>query len=442
VRKTTKAALTLAAAVSMAAAVAGVAAGPALAKTYPPPSVHLQCTAAPVNGALHGSVCALPFGQTTAPNNYSATISATRGGAAVNFPVTFTLTAGSLPPGLTMSTQSATSVVITGNPTKTGTFNFTIKAAVGSNTSTLTYQITVTVQGPPDQLVCSPSVNGGFLENGVCVLPDAVIGVPYQEGHLVTSHQAGGTLSVVFGSLPPGLSLPAMFTGAADIVGGTATDPGVEPGRNFTVQGTGDQGQPLYQAYTILVDQNLPLTINTCCTTLGGTVGQSFAQNLFLSGGAGPYTWSVASGQLPPGLALKTFSDPRDANNELVGTPATAGTYTFTMRLTDYQGDQASQQFTVTINPPLQITSTMPAGAVGKPYSQDLIAQGGAPPYSWSIFANDPLPPGLTLGTTAPDFNNVLTGTPTQAGTFSFTVQVTDSLGDSTTGTVTVTINP
>ena len=208
------------------------------------------------------------------------------------------------------------------------------------------------------------------------------------------------------------------------------------------MQGTGDQGQPLYQAYTILVDQNLPLSINTCCTTLAPDVGQSVAKNLFLTGGAAPYTWSVASGQLPPGLTLQTFSDPRDANNELVGTPTTAGTYTFTMRVTDYQGDQATQQFTATINPPLQITPTMPAGTVGVAYSQDLIAQGGVPPYSWSIFANDPLPPGLSLGTTAPDFNNVLTGTPTQAGTFSFLISVTDAQGYSVNATVTVTINP
>jgi hypothetical protein len=191
---------------------------------------------------LHGVVCALPFGQTTAPDSYSATIAANRVGLS-NFPVTFTLTAGRLPPGLTMSTRSATSAVITGNPTRAGTFNFTIKAAVGSNTSTLTYQIIVTVQGPPDQLMCTPSVNGGFLENGVCLLPDAVIGQPYQ-GHLVTSHQAGGTLSIVSGALPPGLTLPATFTGSGDIVSGTPTDPGVQPGRTFTVQGTGDQGQP------------------------------------------------------------------------------------------------------------------------------------------------------------------------------------------------------
>ena len=77
-RKTPKAALTLAAAVTTMAALAGVAAGPAAAKTYPPPRIRLLCTAAPTNGTLDGSVCALPFGQTTAPNNYSATIAVSR----------------------------------------------------------------------------------------------------------------------------------------------------------------------------------------------------------------------------------------------------------------------------------------------------------------------------------------------------------------------------
>jgi hypothetical protein len=241
--------------------------------------------------------------------------------------------------------------MVTGSPTQAGTFTFTIKATDGNLTSTLAYEITVTVQGPPDQLLCDPADNGGFLTNGVCVLPDAVIGLPYQ-GHLVTSHKAGGTLSVVSGSLPPGLSLPATFTGSGDVVGGTPTDPGVEPGRTFTVQGTGSLGQPLYQAYTINVDQNEPLAINASGgSDLGpGTVGQPFAQNFFLSGGAAPYTWSLASGQLPPGLTLQTFSDPRDADNELTGTPTKAGTYAFTMRLNDYPGQQVTQKFTLVID--------------------------------------------------------------------------------------------
>jgi large repetitive protein len=352
-RRTTKVALTLGAMVSMVAALAGVAAGPALAKPYPPPSIHLLCTAAANGGTLHGSVCALPPGVTTAPNNYSATIAVRKAGAA-GATVTFALTAGSLPPGLTMPAQSSGSgTVITGNPTQAGTFNFTVKATDGGLTSTMAYQITVTVQGPPDQLLCN-AANGGFLISGACVLPDAVVGQPYQ-GHLLTSHNAGGTLSIVAGALPPGLSLPSTFGPSGAIIGGTPGQPGIEPGSNFTVQGTGDQGQPLYQAYQINVNQNLPLTIvlPASGSTIGpGIVGQAYAQNFFLSGGAGPYTWAVtAAGQLPPGLTLQTTAGPRDANNQLAGTPTTAGTFTFTMRLTDYPGQQATQQFTLTIQP-------------------------------------------------------------------------------------------
>jgi hypothetical protein len=114
------------------------------------------------------------------------------------------------------------------------------------------------------------------------------------------------------------------------------------------------------------------------------------------------------------------------------------------MRVSDYDGQQATQQFTLTVDPPLQITpATLPAGTVGVPYSHDLPAQGGAPPYSWFVVNNiNELPPGLTLGATPPDFNNVLTGTPTQAGTFSFPMQVQDSQDNTATGTVTITINP
>lgn len=442
-RRITKAALTLAAMVSTAASLSALAASPASAKPYPPPSIHLLCTAAANGGALHGSVCALPPGVTTAPNNYSATIVVSKAGAA-GPTVTFALTAGSLPPGLTMPAQSGSGTVITGNPTQAGTFNFTVKATDGGLTSTLAYQITVTVQGPPDQLLCDPADNGGFLISGVCVLPDAVVGVPYQ-GHLVTSHKAGGALSVVVGSLPPGLSLSATFGPSGAIVGGTPGQPGIEGGSSFTVQGTGDQGQPLYQAYSIAVDQKVPLTINASGgTDLGGTVGQAFAQDFFLSGGAGPYTWSVAAGQLPPGLSLQTTAGPRDANNELAGTPTTAGTFTFTMRLSDYAGQQATQQFSLTVDPPLQISTTpLATGTVGVRYSRDLIAHGGAPPYSWFVVINiNELPPGLTLGATPPDFNNVLTGTPTQAGTFSFPMQVQDSQDNWASGTVTVTIDP
>jgi large repetitive protein len=393
----------------------------------------------------------LPPGQTTAPSSYSAAIAVSKAGAA-GATVTFALTTGSLPPGLTMPAQSGSGsgTIITGNPTKAGTFNFTVTATDGNLTATLAYQITVTVQGLPDQLLCS-AANGSYLVSfsGTCELPDATLGVPYQ-GHLVTSHQAGGTLSIA-GSLPPGLSLPATFGASGDTLSGTVTQPQVDYDVTyaFTVQGTGDQGQPLYQTYQISVDPGplQPLTI-TLPSYDGSNLppamaGGAYAQDFSSDGGASPYTWSVASGSLPPGLAL-TSPDANDTNSQLSGTPTTAGTYTFTMQVSDYDGQQATQQFSLTVAPPLQITpTTLPAGTVGVPYTRDLPAQGGTPPYTWSVVTNiNELPPGFTLDTTAPDYNNVLTGTPTQAGTFSFPMQVQDSQDNTVTGTLTITINP
>lgn len=175
-------------------------------------------------------------------------------------------------------------------------------------------------------------------------------------------------------------------------------------------------------------------------------VGGAYAQDFFLSGGAGPSTWSLASGQLPPGLSLQTSGDPRDASNELAGTPTTAGTYSFTMRLADYNGQQATQAFTLTIDPGLQITTTkLPAGTAGVPCSRDLdlLARDGTPPCNWFVVNNiSELPPGLTLDTTAPDFNNVLAGTPAKAGTYTFPVQVQDSQDNWASATLTITINP
>jgi hypothetical protein len=75
---------------------------------------------------------------------------------------------------------------------------------------------------------------------------------------------------------------------------------------------------------------------------------------------------------------------------------------------------------------PLLVTSdggALPLPRVGVPYLASLLALGGTPPYAWSLApGSGPLPAGLTLG---PD--GTLSGTPTGAGTSTFTAQVTDS---------------
>ncbi len=66
-------------------------------------------------------------------------------------------------------------------------------------------------------------------------------------------------------------------------------------------------------------------------------------------------------------------------------------------------------------------TSSLAGGTVGAAYSQTLSASGGTTPYNWSL--TGALPPGLQLNTSS----GVISGTPTSAGTWSFTAGVADS---------------
>lgn len=84
--------------------------------------------------------------------------------------------------------------------------------------------------------------------------------------------------------------------------------------------------------------------------------------------------------------------------------------------------------------PTITTASPLPAGTVGTAYNQALVATGGTTPYSWSISAGS-LPAGLSLGTST----GAITGTPTAAGAFNFTVQVTG--GGSSTKAFSLTIN-
>jgi large repetitive protein len=92
------------------------------------------------------------------------------------------------------------------------------------------------------------------------------------------------------------------------------------------------------------------------------------------------------------------------------------------------------------ITPPMVITATsLPAGTVGQAYDGGFTLTGGVPPYNWLIDGGA-LPPGLTI---SPSTGQV-SGTPTTAGTFTFTVEVfdSDSVNTSLFTPETITINP
>ena len=204
-------------------------------------------------------------------------------------------------------------------------------------------------QATPVTLLCSPSTNGGTLVGGVCMLPAPTAGQPY-EGFLLTGNGAVDTFAVTSGSLPPGLSMPATYGAAGTIVGGTPTTAGTFA---FTVHVVpfANPGTPgANGTYSIKVGPPPPLAVSfpsSCCSA--GTVGTAYLQNFFSSGGVGPFAWSVASGALPPGLALSSPSAPQVTGNELNGTPTKAGTFKFTIKVTDSAGDQATEPASITI---------------------------------------------------------------------------------------------
>src|SRR6185503_4345993 len=75
----------------------------------------------------------------------------------------------------------------------------------------------------------------------------------------------------------------------------------------------------------------------------------SFSYSFVANGGIPPYEWQIAAGALPPGLALDSFT------GALTGTPASIGSYDFTVRVRDYHeaGTGLSQSFTMNVPPPL-----------------------------------------------------------------------------------------
>jgi hypothetical protein len=171
------------------------------------------------------------------------------------------------------------------------------------------------------------------------------------------------------------------------------------------------------------------LQITTSSTLSPGTLGAFYSQTLAVSGGATPYSWSLMSGALPLGLSLSS-------TGAITGTPTSAGTSSFTARVTDAASSTATQTFSLTITSALTITSstTLPAGTVGTLYAQTLTASGGVPPYSWSLISGA-LPAGLTLSSAG-----AITGTPTAAGPLTFTVRVADSNASTVAQTFSLTI--
>jgi hypothetical protein len=160
-----------------------------------------------------------------------------------------------------------------------------------------------------------------------------------------------------------------------------------------------------------------------------GTNGIFYSQTFQVSGGTPPYNWSIPNYSVPPpNLGLAN-------NGVLSGTPMMNGKFYFDVVVTDAASNTVEEDglaLTILNNPPLPpvaITNvSLPGGAVGVPYSTQLGATGGQPPYAWSLaLGSANPPPGLTLYS-----SGLISGTPTSGGTYYFQVQAADAYSTAT----------
>ncbi len=162
--------------------------------------------------------------------------------------------------------------------------------------------------------------------------------------------------------------------------------------------------------------------VSTACPTISlgpdslpdGVIGASYQQVVTATGGTAPHQFALASGVLPPGLTLSL-------DGLLSGTPMTSGTYRFTLTATNANSFCAgNREYTMTVTAPCPSLTfnppALPGGAAGIAYNQKVTATGGAEPYHFAL-SSGALPPGVSL-----NIAGVLSGTPTQAGIYNFTI--------------------
>ncbi len=312
--------------------------------------------------------------------------------------VTWSVSAGSLPAGLSLSAGTG---VISGTPTTAATSTFTVQLAdSASPVMTATQQLSLTVKPAPLAIMSTSLPNGTVNSNYSTTLQATGGTTPY-------------TWSVTIGNLPAGLTLNA----STGVIAGIPTGSGTF---TFTVTAT-DSTTPTamtaVQQFSILVNPSLSVSTTSLPDA---TVGTSYSQTLQSSGGTPPVTWSVTVGSLPAGLSLDS------AKGVISGSPTTSGPSNFTVQASDSSSPTQTATQALSINvavAPLKITtSSLPSGTVGISYSTTLQSSGGTPPVTWSVTVGT-LPAGLSLNATT----GAITGSPTTAGTSSFTVTATDS---------------
>ncbi|MHC4662214.1 MAG: putative Ig domain-containing protein, partial [Planctomycetota bacterium] len=249
-------------------------------------------------------------GQVGAPYSYDSDNTAVATGTP---PLTWSKLAGPAEFSIEASTG-----LITWTPTASGDISITIEVANPWGCDSQTFTVTV---APGPQITTS-----GF--------PDWTNGVAYSETIQGTDGTAPYGWEVGSGSLPPGITLNS---GTATLEGTPDTD-GLF---NFTITLTDALGAQANRAYSIRIN---PVVQILSVSLQNGSIGLPYSDALQGTGGTGTFTWSIAAGALPDGLALST-------DGVVTGVPSvtSAGTHNFTVSLGDEVGAFAVRGIFITI---------------------------------------------------------------------------------------------
>jgi Putative Ig domain len=325
-------------------------------------------------------------------------------------PYLFSLEGGTLPAGMHIGSDDA---CICGTPQEAGTFVFNILGYTGVDNPKPwdhTDSPDFTLHIRPQVVITSTSLNSAF------------VGTPYS-AKLTAEGAAGYSVewSLSAGALPAGLSLASDGT-----ISGTPTALGTA---FFTVRVKDSDSGPRSDTHAMSLAVITPLTASLSGAVPQAEVGVPFKLALTSSGGLAPTSWSISAGTAPPGVTI----DP--ATGLLSGTPTSPGTFTFTATVADSGGNSVPVNVTVNVVAAVKLLpAKLRAGVVGKRYAARLKALGGAAPKTFKFVGKHPSWLHLNARTGA------LSGKPTKAGKFSFSVKVTDSLKAVSTKKFTLTV--
>ncbi|MEA2237224.1 MAG: large repetitive protein [Thermoanaerobaculia bacterium] len=317
---------------------------------------------------------------------------------------TFTVTSGTLPFGLSLSSSG----LLGGIPTQSGSFPIAVTAtdSNGCTGVSASYNLSIACQ---------------VITVGNPATTSSPAGTPLS----ISFTQSGAVGTATFttaSTLPAGLTLSS-----AGLLSGTPSGSGAFPIVVTVTDSNGCAGTN--PAYTLTI--TCPTITVTSPGVSSGTAGTAFSQTFTHSGGQGTITWSE-TGALPSGIGINTTT------GVLSGTTNSVGSFPITVTATDQNGcTGTSGTYTLVIGCQT-ITVTNPGvntGTVDAAFSQTFTKTGILATVTWS--ETGALPAGITLNAST----GVLSGTPALTGSFPITVTATDTNGCFGSSSYTLTIS-